>query len=147
MGDAAVVKGLVLIQLLLNILVGVNRSSISHGQHLARGGVQHHCLSVLRLGVSLGLFQLLLHVGLQVQVKGQGDVLAVGRRHLITQRAGNYLTAGGDILGGAAVNAGQRAVSRGLEAELSLAVHRDLADDVFGDCPVRVLADLLLIRG
>ena len=83
MGYGEVVEGLILLQLLFDVLVRVDGAGIRHSQNLTRGGIQNDCLGALCLRISLGLFQLLLNVGLQIQIERQRDVFAVGRWHLI----------------------------------------------------------------
>ena len=146
MGDAAVFKVLTLIKLILNILIGIHGIGIGHGKHLAGGSIENYCFRTRSLGVGLGLFQLLLNVGLQVQIQSEGDVATINGIHDVTQSAWNHLAIRGYVLGGLAVNASKFRIARGLETELSMAIHRHLAHNVFTNGAVGVLADVLAVR-
>ena len=145
-GDAAVFKVLTLIKLILNILIGIHGIGIGHGKDLAGGSIEDHCFRTGSLRVGLGLFQLLLNVGLQVQIQSEGDVATINGIHDVTQSAWDHLAICGYVLGGLAVNASKFRIARGLETELSMAVHRHLAHNVFANGAVGVLADVLAVR-
>ena len=140
-----VVKVPALLQLLFQVAVRVNGVRVSHCQHFTRVRVQHHCLATLGQRVRFRLLKRLLDKGLQIQVNGQLDIRAVNRRHNVAKTARNSKAVGGDILGRTAVNTGQDRVTGGLQAELAVAVHANLAQNVFTNRAIRVLADVLVV--
>ena len=97
--DAVVFKVFALIELILNILVGIYGIGIGHGEDLAGRSIKDHSLRARSLGVGLGLLQLLLHISLQVQIEGEGDIAAINGINDITERAGDNLAIRGYVLG------------------------------------------------
>ena len=96
-GHGRVIKVLSLLQLACDVAIGIDGAGVRHRQHLARLRIQHHRRRPLRLRLCLRLLQLLLDVGLQIQIQGQLHIRAVDHGNLVALRSGNGLATGGHI--------------------------------------------------
>ena len=126
-----------------DVLARVERVVVRHRQHLTGLGVEHDGGDVLGAGQVLGLLHLLLDVELDVVVDGELDGRPVDRVVAVAVAAGDHHAVGAAVVGDRAVGARQLRVERILEAEQPVAVPVDAADDVRGQRPARVLADVL----
>ena len=96
-GHGRVIKVFSLIQLACDVTVGIDGAGVGHRQHLARLRIQHHRRRPLSLRLCLRLLQLLLDVGLQIQIQGQLHIRAIDHGNLVALGSRNGLATGGHI--------------------------------------------------
>ena len=126
-----------------DVLARVERVVVRHRKHLTGFRVEHDGRDVLGAGQVLGLLDLLLDVELDVVVDGELHRRAVDRVVAVAVAAGDHHAVGAAVVGDRSVGARELRVQRVLEAEQSVAVPVDAADDVGGQRATRVLPDVL----
>ena len=84
---------------------------------------------------------------MQIKVQSQLHIRAINSFDFIAHGTWNELTIGGDVFSGTSVNARQNRITRGFKPKLSLPIHRHLANDIFRNRTIGVLANILVVSG